>query len=87
MTQDLTDYECQILATLDTRGGTATGDVAQKVRPLFGSNMHQHSGAVRSWLLQLERKGFVRKLDDQRPVCWVKTAAAVAEEPPETQEQ
>ena len=28
------------------------------------------SAAMRSWLMALKRQGFVRYLDDQKPVCW-----------------
>lgn len=74
----LSDYDKKILAVLDTDGGFATGDVAKKVMPQFGRSVHAHSGAVRRWLIVLEGKGLVRKLDNDKPVCWVKTAAGVA---------
>lgn len=70
----LTDYDKKILAVLNTEGGFTTVDVATKITPRFGSNNRQHSAAVRSWLCRLERNGLVRKLDDLKPVCWVKTA-------------
>lgn len=68
----MTDYDQKILDVLSTRGGFTTGDVAKRVMPMFGSNMHQHSGAVRSWLLRLEKSGLVRRLDNDKPVCWCK---------------
>lgn len=71
---NLSTYEQKILSALDTQGGYTTGDVAGKVHPQFGSNKRQHSGAVRSWLINLEKRGLVRKLDEQKPVCWVKTS-------------
>ncbi len=70
----MSKYDHKILAALDTFGGYTTSDVAAKVQPQFGSNKRQHSGAVRLWLVDLERRGLVRKLDDQKPVCWVKTS-------------
>lgn len=66
------DYRAKILAVLDTDGGFTTGQVARKVSPIFGVSQRQHSGAIRSWLLQLKADGLVRELDDQKPVCWVK---------------
>lgn len=69
---ELTEYHQKILAALDTDGGFTTGDVAKRVSPLFGHNTRTHSAAVRSWLLQLEQAGLVRRLDDQKPVSWVK---------------
>jgi len=68
------DYKQQILDILDASGSGAytTRQIAMKVTPMFGSNMHQHSASVRSWIIDLERDGFVQKLDDQKPVCWLK---------------
>ena len=57
---------------LDTRGATLTGEVAKAVQPPSGTNQRQHSGAIRSCLLGLEKKGLVRRLDDEKPICWVK---------------
>ena len=64
-------YEQQILSILDVQGGFTTGNVAKKVTPRFGRNGHQHIGAVRSWLIDLEKKGLVKRMDDQKPVCWM----------------
>jgi hypothetical protein len=72
MADQLNEYERKILDALDTRGATLTGEVAKAVQPIFGINQRQHSGAIRSWLVGLEKKGLVRRLDDQKPVCWVK---------------
>jgi hypothetical protein len=68
----LTAYHQKVLAQLDTRGGSTTSQVAGLVEPMFGHSRRTHSGAVRAWLLELEAAGLVRKLDDQKPVCWVK---------------
>lgn len=70
----LTDYHRKILAQLDTRGGFTTGQVAERVEPMFGHNRRTHSGAVRAWLSELKAAGLVREMDDRKPVCWVKTA-------------
>ena len=70
-------YE-QILGILDETGGFTTSEVARRL-PQFGSNKHQHSGAVRSWLLQLYARGLVDYLDNQRPVCWKRTARGTEE--------
>lgn len=66
----LSEYEKKILAALPSDGGLMTRDVAKKVYPMFGHTNHMHSAAVRSWLLHLEHLGLVRKLDDEKPVCW-----------------
>ncbi|WP_150670963.1 hypothetical protein [Pandoraea anhela] len=72
----LSEYDKKILGILDARGAYTTADVAKRVEPQFGHNRRTHSGAVRSWLLNLERQGLVRRLDDQKPVCWLKVDQA-----------
>lgn len=71
-TNELSDYDRKILIVLDTVGGYTTSDVADRVWPEFGGSRRTHSAAVRSWLLDLEKKGLVKRLDDEKPVCWVK---------------
>ena len=66
----LGEYEKKVLAALPRDGGLLTRDVAKKVQPMFGNTNHMHSAAVRSWLLHLEHLGLVRRLDDEKPVCW-----------------
>ncbi|MCK4120406.1 hypothetical protein ACI2UK_24460 [Ralstonia nicotianae] len=75
-THGLSEYDRKILAVLDTTGGYTTADVAKHVTPVFADNRRMHSAAVRSWLVQLERKGLVKRLDDLKPVCWVKVDGA-----------
>jgi hypothetical protein len=70
----MNEYDQKILAVLDTMGGFTTAQVAVKMQQQFGGNKRQHSSAVRSWMVDLERRGLVRKLDDQKPDCWVKTS-------------
>lgn len=66
----LSEYEKKILAALPADGGLLTRDVAAKIYPRFGLSTYMHSAAVRSWLLHLEHLGLVRRLDDEKPVCW-----------------
>lgn len=73
----LSRYDRWILELLSEDGGFVTGHIARNV-PMFGSNGHQQSGTVRSWLIDLKKRGLVRFLDDQKPVCWVRTAAGTA---------
>lgn len=47
--------------------------MAERVAPMFGHNRQMHSAAIRQWLLELMAAGLVREMDDQKPVCWVKT--------------
>lgn len=70
----LHNQEREILAVLSTDGGFTTGDVAKKVpRMLSSVNARMHSAAIRQWLLKLEGDGRVKKMDDQKPVCWALT--------------
>ena len=41
----------------------------------FNRTKRQHSGDVRSWLLDMEKRGLVKRMDDQKPVCWLRTKA------------
>lgn len=68
----LTDWHQKVLAQLDTDGGFTTGQVADRINPMFGHSRRTHSSAVRTWLLELKAAGFVREMDEQKPVCWVK---------------
>lgn len=72
----MTDYEKKVLAALDEHGAMLTRDVAAEVSPMFGQNNRTHSAAVRCWLLSLEKQGLVRRLDSQKPVCWLRAATA-----------
>lgn len=74
MSEPLSRHEREILETLNVRGGFTTRHVAKHVTA-FGSNAHQHSGAVRTWLLGLKKRGLVDYLYDQKPVCWMLTEA------------
>lgn len=73
----LTEYDRKILAVLDTTGGFTTHYIAIRVEPAYCGNRRMHAGAIRSWLNWLEKVGYVRKMDDEKPVCWmlVRTAA------------
>lgn len=75
MIEPLTDYEHQILDLLSNKGATLAGDVAEYIQPRFGTNNRQHAGAVRKWLVSLEKQGLVRRLDNEKPVCWVKVSS------------
>ena len=63
-------YGEQILAALDTCSALTTGAVASHCSPMFG-NKRMHSALIRGELLELQREGKVKPMDDQKPVCWV----------------
>lgn len=78
----LLNHHKHILSVLSTDGGFTTGDVARRAGDAdnppsclavsAGHSPRMRSAAVRAWLLELENAGMVRRLDDQKPVCWVR---------------
>lgn len=72
---NITDYQTQVLNALDDRSGMLTGDVAKEVSPQFGHSRRTHSAAVKQWLLGLEKRGLVSRMDNQKPVLWVRCSA------------
>ncbi|KVT01161.1 hypothetical protein [Burkholderia ubonensis] len=68
----LSDQERMILAILGTEGGYTTGQVAERVAFQVSSNRRTQSAAVRGMLLLLEAQGLVARMDDAKPVCWIK---------------
>lgn len=68
-------HEIAILEALGEGSGFLTKRVVEKMDYHFSGNGRQRSGAVRSWLMALQKQGFVKYLDDQKPVCWERTAA------------
>lgn len=75
--EKLRSREQEILGLLNEDGGFTTGRIAKQVTK-SGSNAHQHSGAVRAWLMNLKKRGLVDYLDDQKPVCWKRTPKGTA---------
>ncbi len=70
----MTPYEQKVLLAIGSFGGYTTGQVAREVGPLFGHNARTHSGFIRQVLLSLEKKGFIEKMDQDKPVCWQRKA-------------
>lgn len=71
-------YEENILVALDERGGFTTGKVAKTFESPFKRSVREHSSDVRSWLLDMRERGLVSPMDDQRPICWVRTSLGSA---------
>lgn len=72
---DLTPTERQILSVLDERGGLPTGRVAKLVPDKLDIGAQRYSRDMRMALTSLCGRGLVDRLDDQKPVCWVRTPA------------
>lgn len=71
MKDQFTEYERKILGVLSTSDALTTRQVSKRVEPLYCNNRRMHSGAIRSWLMRLERDGHVVRLDYEKPVCWL----------------
>lgn len=70
------DWDKTVLSVLTQVGGFTTGRVAQRIEQslgLFGHNKRTHAAFIRQKLLALEKGGLVQRLDDQKPVCWLKS--------------
>lgn len=74
----LSDADRRILAALSESGGSLTGQISPDCRIFRMLNRRMESAWVRNHLLDLERGGLVRRLDDQKPVCWTRTLAGTA---------
>ncbi len=68
-----TARERMLLAVLTEVGGFTSGAVAKSI-PMAGET----GMTVRPDLIELSRRGLVRLLDDQKPVCWCRTVAGTA---------
>jgi len=70
----LTEQDKMILNVLNTEHGSASGQIAKKVAFNLSENPRVHAAGIRSRLMELERKGFVKHLNNEKPVTWVKIA-------------
>lgn len=59
-----------LLGLLAYDGGFAVDLLAQRI-PRGVATPRQHSAAITQALLELERRGRVRRLDDEKPIAWV----------------
>lgn len=68
----LRPWHRDILAALDERGGFLSRDVGKVVWPSMSPRTR--SQAARMHCEELERRGLVGRLDDEKPVAWVRTS-------------
>ena len=67
------NYERPILMALSEDSGRLTGQIANTFSSPFRRSLRQHSSDVRAWLIEMEKRGLVKRLDDQNPVAWMRT--------------
>lgn len=76
MQQPSDHVDAMILKALDGPGGFTTGQIASVCTPRFGDDKRAHSRWIRTRLLALQEAGMVRPMDDEKPVCWVRTSTS-----------
>lgn len=71
------ESEIAILRALDESGGFTIRDISRNTSQwrYCNFNMHARSGAIKSELIDMSKRGLVARLDDLKPVAWVRTAA------------
>ena len=74
MNAPITMRQAEILAVLGWGGGFVTGHIAALVPSVStrGLSRHVQSAWVRRELLQMEKAGLIKRLDNQKPVAWVR---------------
>jgi hypothetical protein len=70
-------HDFKILSALAEDGGFTALAIADR-SGVGDGNGRMRSGAMRSWLALLEARGLVAKMDDQKPICWIRTPAGTA---------
>lgn len=71
--------DIEILKLLSEDGGFTTKSVSDRLlNPYCSDRKRMRSGAVRSWLMSLEKVGWVDFMNGQKPVCWKRTEAGTA---------
>lgn len=70
----LSSHDRQVLNTLEDVGASTTRAIADQVGFRFGHNNHTQSAYVLGILRDLERHGYVRRLDEEKPIAWLRVA-------------
>lgn len=68
----MTAYEAQILAHLDTDSGVTTNHLTHRIK-MFGGGLSRaaNSSLLMHSLKRLEKRGYVKRMDDKTPICWM----------------
>jgi DNA-binding MarR family transcriptional regulator len=67
----VTAYEAQILTCLGYAFGTLTKDISAHVKMSAGLSRAGNSALVLGTMKSLERRGYVKRMDDKTPICWM----------------
>jgi len=75
----LTDWQRAILAVLSEDSGLLTRRVRLRAKlPIRNRTPRVISAWIRNDLLALQKMGYVRLMDDQKPDVWLRTASGTA---------
>lgn len=69
VTMYLAAHENEVLRCLDDLGASTTRHIADQVRFRYGHTNQMQNSYVLGILRYLERKGYVRRLDDEKPIA------------------
>jgi hypothetical protein len=67
----MTAYEAQILELLGGWTVLATREITQHVKMSAASSRAGNSALVLGTMKSLERRGYVKRMDDKTPICWM----------------
>lgn len=67
----MSELEQSILRMLTRNGGWTTGQIARECVELTDGTSYTRSARVRQTLLDMQKRGLVKHMDDAKPVCWV----------------
>lgn len=70
----MTRTEYEVLGALDDMAGMVIPDIGRHVS-YCRTQRRVQSATLRYVLARMERDGLVRKLDDKKPIAWVRTDA------------
>lgn len=67
----MSELEQSILLKLSRHAGWTTGQIARECIELTDGTSYTRSARVRQTLLDMQKRGLVKPMDDAKPVCWV----------------
>jgi DNA-binding HxlR family transcriptional regulator len=66
----MTAYEAQILENIREHG-TTTGELTKLIKMYGGTSRAANSSLLMHSLKRLEKRGYVKRMDDKTPICWM----------------
>lgn len=71
MTQEIEDKILEVLARTVASSGRTNADIAWRIgrQPGMGTP-RQHAAFVKGILLSMEKRGLIKRMDDEKPIVW-----------------